>query len=823
MAITLIGQSAKNERAESKLPTVELELGSPSSAPEAQRLFDDARLTALAAHPHALVRELVVSRLDEPKAADAHRALLEALARDADERVAALALEVLSRFGDARSLELAVERFRAPSAAIAGAAAALLGRLDPDRLLAESKSRPRLDDALHARVMTAYARAESEAVTAELSKALNRAGVLSPLRRASLYAAALLTGQGALAGRVIGVAIDESRLPADDEAAGLLPGRAALVALAGLDQSMASVAVGEQVLASLEASVGRGEAAWTRELDPQPLRVALQKKAWADALQALAPALDRAVPPGASEEQAAVVRRRRGALQALVQARAAIASLPAGAAALFLSAAVSAAELVLLASRRAEDSPSIQTLARFLEVEPSYLLGENAESLAIKLTAEGERRLRQVAGILSRESTYEGGLFDRLLDAVVSAGGAAPLFDAAATSNSNGFVLGVLRALVRFPAQSEAAVVAALEERPLDARRTALALRIGSAIATERVVRAIGRRFYELRAVDRLSLVESVTALADPRLLPALASRAYRDEPERMPFVLTSLVAGAAVEGAVAEALADVEGRARDVEEDGIRVLLACKACGERLSYLFERIYVDPKARGHVGDDRGDDGALDGGARGRGAIGADARRAARDPRGHRGARDRAGAPERRGRARAVTRLAPRAAAPWAPAALARALDGARGRRGGARARPALTRGARAPRRHPHGRGAARGGGLRLRRVARAPARAARGPALRGRQGGRGDQRRGRAVRAADLGGVHPGRRRPVGGAGAVDRGRGARRGGRGAGARAARGWSGSAALSRQAPDPSSARPRRARAGPGALGWVVHPT
>jgi hypothetical protein len=602
MAITLIGQSAKNERAESKLPTVELELGSPSSAPEAQRLFDDARLTALAAHPHALVRELVVSRLDEPKAADAHRALLEALARDADERVAALALEVLSRFGDARSLELAVERFRAPSAAIAGAAAGLLGRLDPDRLLAESKSRPRLDDALHARVMTAYARAESEAVTAELSKALNRAGVLSPLRRASLYAAALLTGQGALAGRVIGVAIDESRLPADDEAAGLLPGRAALVALAGLDQSMASVAVGEQVLASLEASVGRGEAAWTRELDPQPLRVALQKKAWADALQALAPALDRAVPPGASEEQAAVVRRRRGALQALVQARAAIASLPAGAAALFLSAAVSAAELVLLASRRAEDSPSIQTLARFLEVEPSYLLGENAESLAIKLTAEGERRLRQVAGILSRESTYEGGLFDRLLDAVVSAGGAAPLFDAAATSNSNGFVLGVLRALVRFPAQSEAAVVAALEERPLDARRTALALRIGSAIATERVVRAIGRRFYELRAVDRLSLVESVTALADPRLLPALASRAYRDEPERMPFVLTSLVAGAAVEGTVAEALADVEGRARDVEEDGIRVLLACKACGERLSYLFERIYVDPKAKGQDGD-----------------------------------------------------------------------------------------------------------------------------------------------------------------------------------------------------------------------------
>ncbi|MFO0727693.1 MAG: hypothetical protein U1E65_28195 [Myxococcota bacterium] len=597
MAIILTGQT---EAPAEPLPRAEVDLPRPDSAPAATPALSAADLARLAQSDQVLLRSFVAERIVRSVDPKAMTELALQLLGDKDARIRSMVLEVAAELGGA-ALEPVSAILKNEGGSLAGAAARALGRLDGARLLADIKARARLDDAAYGPALSALAILDGADAGDYLDKSMNRAGALTPERRAGLYSAVLLSGRTELAARVIGAAVSDSR--GEEPPDGVFPTRIALGALAGIEVGLAAKSAGETLWKEL-AGTDPEARAWAEPLDRRGLEQGIRHRDPKVLLAALAGALDRAAPSDATPEQIGVLRRRQGSLRALINQAASIATLEPASTAIFAAAALSAAELIIVASDRAEQSPAVATMSKLMNVEPSALPGLSEADWVARFTAEGERKMRQVAGVLSSEALNNAALVERILSAIVQAGGGAVLIDTASTTKRQAFAGAALKALVSFPAQAEPAARAVLEQRPLEAAPTRVALAIAARIATQQLGLVIGRRFYEIREVARFPLIDAVVQLGDARLLPLLESRAFAEEPEELAWVVLSMIAGAKLEGKLAAALARIMAPEQDdrPEQPKIELPLRCKHCKEVLSYAFRRVYVDPKGEGQDGD-----------------------------------------------------------------------------------------------------------------------------------------------------------------------------------------------------------------------------
>lgn len=594
--------SGRTDAPSEPLARAEVELPHPDAAPAATPTLSAADLERLAGSEHVLVRSLIAERIVRSVDPKAHTALALKLLADPDPGIRGLIVEVAGELG-APALEPVSTMFKQDGGEIAGQAARALALISPARLFEDLKARARLDDAAYGPALSAVALLDTAEAADYLSKSMNRAGALSPERRAGLYSAVLLSGKTELATRAIGAAVSESR--GEEAEGGAFPTRIALTSLCGLPPGAAAKVNGE----SLWKQLGEGDpeaASWLDRLDRRAVETAIRKKDIKGLLLALSPALDRSAPSAATAEQASVMRRRQGSLRALVSQSASIATLDAAAAGVFAAAALSAAELVVLASEPPESSPAAQTLGKLLEAAPAELAAFSSESWVTRLREGGERKMRQIAGVLANEAAYNVSFVERILEAMAAAGGASVLLETAATAKRREFAAVAVKALVAHPAEAEPVAREVLERRPLEEGPTRIALAVAARSSTQRLAAVIGRRFYELREIARYPLIDAVVQLGDVRLLPLLASRAFPDEPEELGYVVLSLVRGDALEGKLKEslerALKNPAPTEADLDEERIRLPLRCKHCKETLSYAFRRVYVDPKSEAQDGD-----------------------------------------------------------------------------------------------------------------------------------------------------------------------------------------------------------------------------
>ncbi len=603
MSIPIIGQSRVEQPAAERLPRVDIALGSPRDAPAASVVRDRAGWAELARHPVPMIRGLLLEHISRARDPAAWGDVLLTIATEGKGPVAERALQTLGEIAHAPAAELAEQTFKANEGDVAAAAAAALGRIEPARLLEAMRSRARLDDQAYVQTMSALARSEHAPALDWLGKSLNRAGALTPDRRAALYSAVLLSGRTELCARVIGVAISDSR--AEPEPGQVPPARVALSSIAGLPPMLAAPDAAEGVLSGLLEAVQRADRA-PYGVDAAALARAIEARDVYEALDALSPLLTAESAGDEGGDRASVLRRRRGLLAALLAQKTTIAQLPAESAAIFLAAAYAAGELIALSSRPVTASPALEPLSKILGTDAATLLAMDDAAVEARMRDEGERRMRQVAGALANEALWSHVHLDRWLGAIVRAGGGGVVFEAAATTKQEAFTGAALRALTVNVEAGEEAAVEALERRPLDPRATRLGLALAGRLGTERLVRAIARRYYDLRKEAQAPLADACVHTGDPRLAPLLESRAYADEAEELAWAMSALLGGAELTGALAAVVARYEARGGPLAlgegEDGIRLPLECKACGEVASYTMVRVYMDPKAKDAAGD-----------------------------------------------------------------------------------------------------------------------------------------------------------------------------------------------------------------------------
>jgi hypothetical protein len=601
MAIPIIGRSGAEPVVETQLlPTPEVDLPPPDSVPEAKPVLDEQRLAALLEHPHPLVRNFVLERfLHEPDPAR-HMERIARLIDDPEPSVAVTALRGAAETQHAPALEQIVARFGQASGEVAAQAASALARIAPDRLVEEVKKRSRLDDLAYFQTMTALARSESPGAVEYLGRSMNRAGALPAERRAALYSAVLLGGSSELSARVVSLAVSDSR---SNE--GPTPARVALASIGSLPPSMARVESADTVFLAAKEMVDASQG-WLSPEEREALEDAIKKKNAGKALATLVPFLDREPTQGIDADQASIVRRRKAFLKALLDQREAVATLDANLAAIFVSAGIGAAQLVALATIAADQSPGVVALAKNMSLEPAALIALSTSELASRFAQEGERRMRQFCGVLSQDAVVRLEVLEKILTAIVEAGGGTVLIDSAASSEQEVFQAAALRSLIKKPSLAESIAREALERRPLEEGPARLALTVAARVGTERLALTIGRRFFDLRKVARHHLADAVIHLGDLRLIPLIESRAFPGEPEEIAWAMLSLLRGDPVEGRLKEALdRHTSGPApREIGEtdDGIRVPLKCKRCTEELVYEVKRIYVDPKSDAPDGD-----------------------------------------------------------------------------------------------------------------------------------------------------------------------------------------------------------------------------
>jgi len=604
MAIPIIGQgSIITGRAtqEKQLPRAEVDLPPPASAPANQPVRDREGWAHLADHPVAMMKGVLlehIARSAEPKA---WIDVLMKMAADSGGPVAERAIAVLGELGHAPAADLAEKRFRESDGELAAAAATALGRMSAPRLLEAVKARSRLDDIAYVQTVSALARSENAEALDWLGKSLNRAGALTPERRSALYSAVLLSGRADLCSRVVGMAISDSRDPGTAKEASAA--RIAMASIAGLPPVMAPVEAGEGVCAGLKDAIKEA-----RDIDASALAASLDKGETAAGLESLAPMVERSLPADASNEQASVLRRRQGLLRALVEQKDAIARLDSSGAAIFVGAAFAAAELIAMSSRKPEDSLAMATLTKVMGLEPAAIVAMDDAALEARFTADGERKMRQVAGVLANEPVGSAKILERMLGAMVRAGAGGVVFDAASTTKLEMFAGVALKTLVTTPIAAEEAALEALERRPLDDRATRLALAIAGRTGTERLARAIGRRYYDVRDIARAALADACIHVGDVRLVPLVESRAFADEPEELAWAMLKMLGGAKPDEdpKIAALVARVEAHGNPTTlgevEGGIRLPLTCSTCKETLSYTMVRVYLDPKSKSKDGD-----------------------------------------------------------------------------------------------------------------------------------------------------------------------------------------------------------------------------
>ncbi len=596
MAIPIIGETRTEDAAPTALPFPDVDLPLPNSAPEATPLQDGAALTAMLQHEHPYMRGYAVRRigeLDDKSVLDALIPLIE----DTSVAVARAALDILHDEMHHAAADAVAALFEKADGQVAAQAAITLGSLAPTKLAESLKRRPRLDDQGYALAMMTLARTEDEAGRTLISKAMDRAAALQPMRRTALYTAALLSGEPKLVQRVVGLAISDSRIIEDDPKPS--SSRTALAAAAGLPPSMAEIRAGSSLMAGLarESDTGYDEERSAK------INEAVRSQAPLDAIDAVADLAGVEPWTHASESMKSAGRRCGVLLKMVVDRLDTLKDIPLDGTVLFAAVAIDSGSVVSASIKDATSSPGLAGLAKVLEVEANELAEADVKSLVERFEPMSPRMIRPVVAVLSTEPVNDPECLDRLCEGLLVSGHGGSLLEAAGDGKLDTVDNAVMRAMVKHKALAEPVVIEALEEHPLQPKVAALALRTSGQLGTERVGLAIGRRFLALREVARFPLAGAVLRIGDPRLAPLMKARAFRDEPEEIAWVVLSVLGGAAIEGELAEAADRLLNRDdRSEEVQGLRLPLMCTVCGEALTYTFPRVYVDPNAKDRHGD-----------------------------------------------------------------------------------------------------------------------------------------------------------------------------------------------------------------------------
>ncbi len=596
MAIHIIGETPAETR-EDALPFPEVELPRPESAPEAEPVLDLAALVARVDDPQVLIRAFAVRRLAGMDAPEALEALRRAVADPAG-AVARAAIDALREAGDAEAVDAIEARFRGGEGVVVAEAAIALASLAPERLVEAARARSRLDDYGYAITTMALARSAHPEAQAWLSRALDRSGAAGPERRTAVSTAALLAGDPTLSRRVLLSAVADSRGEATEGRVSVA--RLALAAAAGLPASMAGPEAGPSLFASLRPE---DEDPLDDEVRRDFVR-AMQDQRPADAIRALAVTAEGAEPPAdAPVEVRSAMARCRVLLDELTAAVDRVEALAPDAGVLFVAAAMDAAAVLRAAAKDPGSHGPLVALATALELDPVTLRAASVAHLSTLVAARTDRELRRLVSILTGEPLGDDALMRRLCEAVLVAGRAEALVEAAAEARHEGPRTALVQVASRHAAALEPVVLGLLGRRPLEPAVATLALALTAQVATQRLALAVGRRFLELRKASRFALTNAVLRLGDPRLAPLVEARAFAGEPEEVAWVLLALLGGAPVEGKLDAALRRVERRdERAREEPAIQLPLRCERCEEVLTYGFEQVYVDPDAKEKDGD-----------------------------------------------------------------------------------------------------------------------------------------------------------------------------------------------------------------------------
>lgn len=585
----------------------EVDLPLPDSAGELQIILSDAQIETLLTHSSPLVRTFAVEQVS----ARDDRNLLAALAgriKDEDPLVVIEAISVLENKKYSEAAVAIEDCFMAASGTLATVCASALGQLAPERLLGAVKSRGRLDDEGFAAVATSIAIMNTEETVAFLSKALNRAGAINEERKGALYGAALLAGEPALAGRVIGLAIADSHV--EEPPQKFMPARAALAVLSGLSTPYSRQDSGLELFDHAREMLEQEVLPVLPEAAQAQLKEGMKLKRADQVLLALSPLLETDLSERseteasqADDEMGTMPGRRKGVLSALIKQAEAIGKLDVKAAAVFVTAAAQAAIIIMAHDLDEATSPAMVALAKALDTDPQGLAAKSDSELAEIFGAKSDREMRRIVTAMAREHFRRGQSLERFARALFTADHGAALITAASEVDEPHVHSALVRAATAVKSHAEATVVDMLEDRGTEPNALGLVLRIAENIRTERIALVLGRRFYALRNVDRSQLARTMLRCADARLLPLLKSRAFQDEAEEVAWAVLALVhdvpADEDLNAAVNRTMKD---RSDREQAPKLRLPLGCSACGELNSYMFPRAYVDVEAKDNYGD-----------------------------------------------------------------------------------------------------------------------------------------------------------------------------------------------------------------------------
>ncbi|MBI4818977.1 MAG: hypothetical protein HY791_22085 [Deltaproteobacteria bacterium] len=560
MAITLIGGGDDTFT----LPEADLDFPAPLAPPPASLLWTRDKLFDLVKCDRPVARRFALSRLihlDDDRARDT---IVGCLA-DSDVGVVAVAL-VLAESLKADAVAPAIEEIvRSGSPELRETAAEALARVDSKRALELLRSGPRLDDEIALLLISGVAARWPEGTVDYLSRALNRIGLASPLRRTGIFSAVFSGLDPGLAERALAVAISDSHRDSTLES----PARIALGLMNPSTKDVRREAADRQYRALRNAP----RTNWSEEAS-EKLEDALRKGHVGQAIATIA----EVVGPKKGLE---VVPRPEGLLVALAKVAPSLDQLDPAIASPFLAAALSIDARVRNLETRLKARTKLLADCGFSETDGLDQIEARVRAMS------DDQRDSLVASC--RTALIQESFDEKLVTALMRAAPEAVFSELTRTEDS----LLAHFAMTFAPRAVEALeplVVNRLSSRATADGDLAVAIELAGILATERTAAALGRRFYELRARARSSLMNAIERSGDGRLVGALLSRAYEGEPEEAVAVGLAEIVGAPIEGKLAEIKA-----ARNPEPSGIPIELKCSRCGEVLVYYTNRIFVDPE------------------------------------------------------------------------------------------------------------------------------------------------------------------------------------------------------------------------------------
>ncbi|MBX2810587.1 MAG: hypothetical protein KTR25_02205 [Myxococcales bacterium] len=605
MAVHIIGESPAGGTSV-VVPEPDVHLPGPENAEPVCRFFSPEQLGALLLHNDPIVRAFAVNCISHKKPIDIPRASLIQCLKDTDTYVCSTALDILAKHNVVEAAEPIGKLFIESQGPLAGQLATTLAKIAPAQFLSWVKQKGRLDDEVFSRVTMALAVSEDEGAHEYLTKAMRRSGLLKAERLTALFAAILVYGDRSLCANVLGQAIGESNAEAPGN--GVFPGRVAVASLAGVQHEASRLSFGPDIYKEAQSIFTESVVPALEPQHAETLTKALPQQQTGDILKALRSLIEQASPPESNhprdKELAEVAKRRQGMLMALTERTRDLERLEPQASALFLAAAAQAAALIASWKGLERTSPAILGLSKAMGVEADQLLTDGITELTKHFEAQSSREMRRIHSILVREQCRRASTLQNFSEAITRSGHGAGLINALGESQDDTLRAIALTGMLEAEEDLETAIMEVLDEPELDPQSTTVSLECAEQLGTERLALTIGRRFFELRKIDKALTARALVVGADPRVIPLLKSRAFADEPEEGAWVVLSLVHNAPVEGDLAIAYKRVKAL-REPTEPGtetLQVELRCDHCQETATYTFERAFIDPEKSNEWGD-----------------------------------------------------------------------------------------------------------------------------------------------------------------------------------------------------------------------------